>query len=107
MTRKEMGFFDQKRTSFETSDLHEGAEPNLYRNIFTYQEACKIEFDHRDVFIDPPEERFITGTTFRDGQQARSPCTVKQIVDLFVILRRLGGPNGIIRQSALGTNYQV
>jgi hypothetical protein len=96
MPRKGMGFFDQKRTSFETFDLHEGAEPNLYRNISTYQEACKIEFDNKDVFIDPSEEMFITGTTFRDGQQARSPCTVKQIMDLFEML-----------QSGLGTNYQV
>ena len=42
---------------------------------------------------------WITDTTFRDGQQAQSPFTVKQITDLFTLLHRLGGPNGMIRQA--------
>jgi len=46
-----------------------------------------------------PDEIWITDTTFRDGQQARAPFTVKQIVDLFDMLHRLSGPNGIVRQS--------
>src|SRR6266446_2787223 len=41
----------------------------------------------------------ITDTTFRDGQQARPPYTVEQIVAMFDMLHRLGGPNGIIRQT--------
>ena len=41
----------------------------------------------------------ITDTTFRDGQQARPPFTVKQIEDLYDFLHRLGGPHGVIRQS--------
>ncbi|MGB9627082.1 MAG: triose-phosphate isomerase [Thermodesulfobacteriota bacterium] len=73
-------------------------EPNLYRHIFPYEEVCRVEFDNRFVFIDPPEEIFITDTTFRDGQQARPPYTVEQIVDLFDMLHKLGGPNGVIRQ---------
>lgn len=73
-------------------------EPNLYRHIFPYEEVCKIEFDNKFVFFDPPEEIFITDTTFRDGQQARPPYTVEQIVDLFDMLHKLGGPNGVIRQ---------
>ncbi len=73
-------------------------EPNLYRHIFPYDEVCRVEFDNRFVFIDPPEEIFITDTTFRDGQQARPPYTVEQIVDLFDMLHKLGGPNGVIRQ---------
>lgn len=47
----------------------------------------------------PPEEIWITDSTFRDGQQAREPYTVQQIVDLFKMLHRLGGPKGIIRQT--------
>jgi len=74
-------------------------EPNLYRHIFPYDEVCRIEFDNKFVFFDPPEEIFITDTTFRDGQQARPPYTVEQIVDLFDMLHKLGGPNGVIRQS--------
>ncbi len=73
-------------------------EPNLYRHIFPYEEVCRIEFDNKFVFFDPPEEIFITDTTFRDGQQARPPYTVEQIVDLFDMLHKLGGPNGVIRQ---------
>ena len=99
MPRKGMGFLDCKRTSFEKIDLHEVTEPNLYRNIYAYEEVCKIEFDHKNVLMDPPEKIFITDTTFRDGQQARPPYSAKQIVDLFEMLHRLGGPNGVIRQS--------
>jgi len=47
----------------------------------------------------PAEQTWITDTTFRDGQQARPPYTVSQIVTLYKFLNRLGGPNGVIRQS--------
>ena len=46
-----------------------------------------------------PEEIWITDTTFRDGQQSRSPYTEEQIVELFKMLHKLGGDKGIIRQS--------
>jgi isopropylmalate/homocitrate/citramalate synthase len=58
-----------------------------------------MEFDNKFVFTDPPEEIFITDTTFRDGQQAMPPYSVEQIVDLFEMLHKLGGANGVIRQS--------
>jgi hypothetical protein len=51
-----------------------------------------------EVPLDPPEEIFITCTTFRDGQQARTPYTVQQVVDLYDMEARLSGPNGVIRQ---------
>ncbi len=73
--------------------------PELYRDMFPFDEVCKIKFDHKIELIDPPEEIYITDTTFRDGQQSRPPFTVNQIVDLFDFMHRLGGPNGIIRQS--------
>ena len=58
-------------------------EPNLMRDIFPYSEVPRIDFDHKLLPIDPAEEFFITDTTFRDGQQARPPYTVRQIaVDL-------------------------
>jgi len=41
----------------------------------------------------------ITDTTFRDGQQARPPFTVKQTVDLYKFLVRLAGPNGVVRNT--------
>jgi isopropylmalate/homocitrate/citramalate synthase len=74
-------------------------EPNLMRDIFPYDEAPRIDFDHMILPIDPAEDIFITDTTFRDGQQARPPYTVKQIETIFQFLHRLSGPNGVIRQS--------
>jgi isopropylmalate/homocitrate/citramalate synthase len=75
-------------------------EPNLLRSMFPYHEAPKITFDPApEVSLDPPDELFITCTSFRDGQQARPPYTVQQIVDLYEMESRLSGPNGVIRQS--------
>ena len=59
----------------------------------------RIDFDHKILPIDPADDIFITDTTFRDGQQARPPYTVKQIETIFELLHRLSGPNGVIRQS--------
>ena len=41
----------------------------------------------------------MTDTTFRDGQQSVSPFTPQQIVKLFQLESRMGGPKGLIRQS--------
>ena len=79
--------------------LQDVAEPNLYRDVYPYDEIPKIAFNHRRVPLNMPEEIWITDTTFRDGQQSRAPYTTKQIVDLYKMLARLGGPKGIIRQS--------
>ncbi len=73
--------------------------PELYRNVYPFVEMARINFDHKIELIDPPDEIFITDTTFRDGQQARPPFSVQQIEDLFEFLHRLSGPNGVIRQS--------
>lgn len=74
-------------------------EPNLMREIFPYDEVPRIDFDHRLMPIDPPDDIFITDTTFRDGQQARPPYTVRQIGDIFDLMHRLSGPEGVIRMS--------
>ena len=79
--------------------LQDVAEPNLYREIYPYDEIPKVAFNHRRVPLCMPEEIWITDTTFRDGQQSRAPYTADQIVHLYKLLHRLGGPNGIIRQS--------
>ena len=78
--------------------LQDVATPNLYRHIYDYQSVPKVAFNHRHVPMHMPEEIWITDTSFRDGQQSRSPFTVEQIVHLFKLLSRLGGPKGIIRQ---------
>ena len=75
------------------------AEPNVFRNLFPYDEVPKIAFNDRIVPHNMPEEIWITDTTFRDGQQSRAPYTAEQIVKIYDYLHRLGGPNGKIRQS--------
>ncbi|HBF37483.1 MAG TPA: 2-isopropylmalate synthase, partial [Firmicutes bacterium] len=72
--------------------LQDVAEPHLYRYLFNYEEVPKVPFNHRHVPMRPPEEIWITDSTFRDGQQAREPYTVKQIVDIYKFMNRLGGP---------------
>lgn len=79
--------------------LQDVPDPNLYREIYPFSEVPKIPFNHRHVPIQMPKQIWITDTTFRDGQQSRAPYTVDQIVHLFSLLSKLGGENGIIRQS--------
>ena len=79
--------------------LQEREDPNLYRLLYDYESVPKVSFNHRFVPVQMPEKIRITDTTFRDGQQAMNPFTVKQIVDLYKMLNRLGGEQGIISQS--------
>ncbi len=90
---------DHEHSSFWHHRLVDVSEPNLMRNVFPYVEVPKIDFDHKLLPIDPAEDIFITDTTFRDGQQARPPYTVEQIVRIFEFLHRMAGPHGVIRQS--------
>ncbi|MBR5144301.1 MAG: 2-isopropylmalate synthase [Clostridia bacterium] len=87
---------EQSQYKYSLQDVD---EPNLYREIYPYDEIPKVAFNHRRVPLCMPEEIWITDTTFRDGQQSRAPYTADQIVELYKMLHRLGGPNGIIRQS--------
>lgn len=79
--------------------LQDIKEPNLYREMYNYEEVPKVAFNHRRVPMGMPEDIWITDTSFRDGQQSMAPYSVKQIVDLYKLLSKLGGPYGIIRQS--------
>ncbi len=79
--------------------LQDVSRPNLHRQIFTYGKIPKIAFNMRHVPMECPKELYISDTTFRDGQQAMEPFSVDNIVELFKMLHRLGGKNGIIRQS--------
>ena len=82
-------------------DLQDIPQPNLYRDMYNYSEVPKVVFNHRRVPMNMPEDIWITDTSFRDGQQSMAPYTVEQIVDLYKLLSRLGGPYGLIRQSEL------
>lgn len=79
--------------------LQDVSQPNLHRKYFTYGEVPKTAFNMRYVPTDCPKELYITDTTFRDGQQACEPFAVKDIVNIFKMLNKLSGPNGVIRQS--------
>ena len=91
--------------------LVEPAEPNLVRSTYPYDLPPLIRFDGpivetidgMRVEFDPHAVRtrdiFITDTTFRDGQQARPPYTVEQMVRIYDLLSQLGGPSGVIRQT--------
>ena len=73
-------------------------KPNVFRNLFPYEEVPKIAFNDRIVPHEMPEDIWITDTTFRDGQQSRTPYSTDQIVHIYDAFHRLGGPKGIIRQ---------
>jgi isopropylmalate/homocitrate/citramalate synthase len=95
----EKRLLDHEHSQFWKYRLMEVDEPNLMRDIFPYTEIARIDFDHKFVMPNPAEQMLITDTTFRDGQQARPPYSVRQIVEIFDMLHRLSGPKGIIRQS--------
>ncbi len=80
-------------------DLIDRESPELFRAVFPYTEVPRIPFDGGEPSLCPARELLITDTTFRDGQQARPPYTVGQIVRIFQFLACLGGPRGIIRKS--------
>ena len=57
--------------------------PNVFHNLFPYEEVPKIAFNDRIVPHHMPDEIWITDTTFRDGQQSRAPYTTEQIVRIY------------------------
>ncbi|HOB20293.1 MAG TPA: 2-isopropylmalate synthase [Candidatus Atribacteria bacterium] len=92
--------FNKKTKMMEIEyQFREVDEPNLFRNIYPYNEVPRIVFNHRVVPLNIPEKLYITDTTFRDGQQARSPYTVDEICALFDLLHKLDNGSGIIRQT--------
>ncbi|MEK6755155.1 MAG: 2-isopropylmalate synthase [Bacteroidota bacterium] len=94
-----------------TYELQDVGAPNLLEDIFPYTLPPLIRFegkiheliDGKVVEFDPNEVKtrdiHITDTTFRDGQQARPPYRKEQMIKLYEMMSRLGGPNGVIRQS--------
>ena len=79
--------------------LQDVEKPNLYREVYSYDDVPRVAFNHRRVPMGMPKDIWITDTSFRDGQQSVEPYTVEQIVSLFKLMSRLSGPFGIIRQS--------
>ena len=98
----------EKYNSFPLVDT---TEPNLLEDTFNYDLPPMIHFDGPVVeYIDGKPIEFdpatlktrdivITDTTFRDGQQARPPYTIEQMVKIYDLMAKLGGPRGVIRQT--------
>jgi isopropylmalate/homocitrate/citramalate synthase len=91
--------------------LADASQPNLLEETFPYSLPPLTRFEGPVVeYVDGKAVEFdlgsvkdrpivITDTTFRDGQQARPPYTVEQMVRIYDLLARLGGPGGVIRQT--------
>ena len=98
-----MVYFDRNKNLLEEDKYHyelqDVKDPELFRDLYPYDEIPKVVFNYRHVPMNMPDEIWITDTTFRDGQQSTSPFTVNQIVNIYKLMSRLGGPKGIVRQS--------
>lgn len=73
--------------------------PNLLREHFSFADFPKLSFDGQAVACALPEDIWLTDTTFRDGQQARPPFRLDQILKIYDLLHRIDGGSGLIRQS--------
>ena len=100
---KDKIFYNETRNLLETHNfthtLQDVEEPQLFRTMFDYESIPKTLFNFTHVPMLCPKEIWMTDTTFRDGQQAQQPFTVEQIVDLYKLISKLGGPHGLVRQS--------
>ena len=104
----------QERSSKNLRKKHhltDATKPNLIEDTFPYELPPLIQLEGTAVeYIDgePVEFDFgavkdrdilISDTTFRDGQQARPPYTIEQMVHIYDLMSKLSGPKGVIRQS--------
>jgi len=64
--------------------------------VVEYINGEPVEFDFAAV---KDREILISDTTFRDGQQARPPYTIDQMVHIYDLMSKLSGPNGVLRQT--------
>ena len=87
---------EQDPYSYQLQDV---GSPELFHEMFPYSETPKIAFNYRHVPANMPDDIYITDTSFRDGQQSRAPYTTDQMVHIFKLLHKLGGDNGMIRQT--------
>ena len=78
-------------------EMTDPGEPNLLRDDFPYSRIPPIRLEPAAAPLALPGEIWITDTTFRDGQQARAPYTVEQVVALYDLLAQMGGR--VIRQA--------
>jgi len=81
------------------SHLESPDEPNLFRDIFPYDEPSRM--------AQPPPGpdaacRGKSGSRiprFATGSRLCRPIRLKQVVEIYKLMHRLGGPKGLIRQA--------
>lgn len=93
---KKTNLFEEEFYHYELQDVK---EPELYRDMFPYDEVPRIIFNQRLVPMNVVDNAFITDTTFRDGQQSLPPFRVEDIVHLYDLMHKLDGDSGLIRQT--------
>lgn len=68
--------------------------PDFLRSVYPYVTPPRLVLE--------PEvghSIWMSDTTFRDGQQGLGPFTKDHMVNLYLLMSRLGGPRGVIRKS--------
>ena len=87
----------------DKANLLEDIYPHSIPPLITFDGPVTEMIDGNPVSFDlggaAKRELVITDTTFRDGQQARPPYTQGQMVDIYKMLARMSGKNGVIRQT--------
>ena len=73
---KKTNLLEQSSYKYSLQDVE---QPNLYRDIYSYDTVPKVPFNHRRVPMNMPEEIWITDTSLRDGQQSVEPYTPEQM----------------------------
>ncbi len=94
--------------------LVDAKRPNLLEDIFPYSMPPRIRLEGsaiEQIDGEPVEFDFgavkdrpilITDTTFRDGQQARPPYTIEQMVRIYDLMAKLTHPRFALRRPANG-----
>lgn len=73
--------------------------PNLFRRIFPESQFPRIITGGKTYSPISGYKRFVTDTTFRDGQQSLPPFRPQHIAQLFSLMHKLDNGTGFIRQS--------
>ncbi len=93
---KKTNLFEEEFYNYQLQDV---SEPQLFRDMFPYDDVPRVIFNQRVVPLNVPDEIWITDTTFRDGQQSLPPFKVEDIVHLYDLMHKLDNDNGLIRQT--------
>jgi isopropylmalate/homocitrate/citramalate synthase len=93
---KKSNLFEEEFYYYELQDVK---EPQLYRDMFPYEDVPRIIFNQRLVPMNVVDDAWITDTTFRDGQQSLPPFKVEDIVHLYDLMHKLDNDTGLIRQT--------